>query len=103
MPLTARAGLYWDYRDLAAQGAGGDAMVRSLAEQIAAAGLYGRAADLLDHQIENRLSDGARDVVAIRAAQLHLLAGQPQRALDILRKTSAVVSGNADQIGRAHV
>src|SRR3546814_18232694 len=78
-------------------------MVRSLAEQIAAAGLYGRAADLLDHQIENRLSDGARDVVAIRAAQLHLLAGQPQRALDILRKTSAVVSGNADPRQRSQL
>lgn len=89
MTLTARSGLYWDYRDLAPQGIAGDNLVRELATQLAEAGLHARAAHLAEHQIRSRLPEGARAVVAVRGALWWLLAAQPERALAILHQTDA--------------
>lgn len=90
VPLDQAAGLYWDYRDLAPSGAAGDFLVSRLAERLQGAGLYGRAADLLEHQLFVRARDLAQGPLSARVATLHILAGRPDRAIAALRKTAAV-------------
>lgn len=87
LPLDQAAGLYWDYRDLAPGGAEGDLMSSQLAGRLQAAGLYERAADLLGYQLFVRAGDLARGPLSARVASLYILAGRPDRALDVLRKS----------------
>lgn len=85
--LVDAAGLYWDYRDVAPAGAEGDLMVARLAARLQEAGLYGRAADLLNHQMLARSQDIARGPLSVRVAGLYILAGRPADALTALRRT----------------
>lgn len=86
LSLSKQAGIYWDYRDLAPQGLSGDNIIRQLADRIADEGLHSRAADLLERQIDRRLVD-ADSTVAAKVAMWRLIAGEPQKALDILEQT----------------
>jgi hypothetical protein len=88
LPLEQAAGLYWDYRDLSPSGAEGDLLVSRLAERLQTAGIYGRAADLLEYQLFNRAGDLARGPLSARVAGLHILAGRPDRALDLLKRSA---------------
>ena len=88
LPLAQAAGLYWDYRDLSPGGAEGDLLVNRLAERLQAAGIYARAADLLEYQLFNRAGDLARGPLSARVASLHVLAGRPDRALDLLKRSA---------------
>nr|WP_218647666.1 hypothetical protein [Sphingobium lactosutens] len=87
LPLEQAAGLYWDYRDLSPSGAQGDLLVSRLAERLQAAGIYARAADLLEYQLFNRAGDLARGPLSARVAGLHILAGRPDRAIDLLKRS----------------
>jgi hypothetical protein len=87
LPLDKAAGLYWDYRDLAPNGAEGDLMASQLAARLQQAGLYERAADLLSYQLTQRAGDLARGPLSARVAGLYILAGRPERALRTLRET----------------
>lgn len=89
MPLDQIAGLYWDYRDLSPAGAGGDLLVVQFADRLQAAGLYDRAAELLDHQLMVRTQDIAQGPLSARVASLFILAGKPARALEAIRATEA--------------
>ncbi len=87
MPLDQVAGLYWDYRDLSPAGAAGDMLVSQFADRLQAAGLYERAAELLEHQLVVRTQDVAQGPLSARVATLFILAGKPARALDAIRET----------------
>jgi hypothetical protein len=87
LALDKAAGLYWDYRDLAPNGAEGDLMASQLAARLQQAGLYERAADLLSYQLTQRAGDLARGPLSARVAGLYILAGRPERALRTLRET----------------
>jgi hypothetical protein len=87
MKLADAAGLYWDYRELAPAGAEGDAMVLHLADRLQGAGLYGRAAELLQYQLTKRVQDVAQGPLSVKVASLHILAGAPDRALKVLLDT----------------
>jgi len=90
MPLDKAAGLYWEFRDLAPAGAEGDLLVSRLADRLQAAGLYARAAELLQYQMTARAQDIAQGPLSVRVASLHILAGRPDRALAALRSTRTV-------------
>lgn len=91
LPLDQAAGLYWDYRDLAPSGAEGDLLVTHLAGRLQAAGLYRRAAELLQYQLTQRARDVAQGPLSVKVASLYILAGRPDLALRTLRDTD----GNA--------
>ena len=91
VPLGRAAGLYWEYRDLGPSGSDGDALALALADRLQEAGLYARAAGLLEHQLFERARDLAQGPLAVRVATLHILAGRPERALEALRRTSRIV------------
>ena len=88
LPLEQAAGLYWDYRDLSPSGAEGDLLVSRLAERLQAAGVYSRAADLLEYQLFNRAGDLARGPLSARVASLHILAGRSDKAIDLLKRSA---------------
>lgn len=87
MSLPDAAGLYWDYRELAPSGAEGDAMAVQLANRLQSAGLYGRAAELLQYQLTARTQDVAQGPLSVKVASLHILSGHPDRALQALLST----------------
>jgi hypothetical protein len=86
-PIAQAAGLFWEYRDLSPTGAPGDLLVSNLADRLSAAGLHVRAAELLQHQMQNRAIDIAKGPLSVRIARLLLLADKPDRVLDILRRS----------------
>lgn len=87
MPLDKAAGLFWDYRDLAPSGTQGDAMLLMLANRLADARLFERAADLLSYQMMARAQDIEKGPVSERVAQFYILAGKPDKALVALRNS----------------
>jgi len=87
-PLPVAAGLMWDNRDLLPSGTVGDMLVRRLAARLKDEGLHERAAELLEHQMAFRAKDVAQGPLSIEVAELHLLGGKPQRALNALRHTA---------------
>ncbi len=91
VPLPLAAGLMWDYRDLLPSGPAGDSLVRLLADRLASEGLHARAADLLEHQLATRARDLAQGPLSSDIAQLRLLAGQPDKARQVIRASADVV------------
>lgn len=87
LPVDRAGGLYWNYRDLAPTGAEGDLLVSRLAARLEEAGLYDRAAELLEHQLFARARDVAQGPVSIRVATLFLRAGHPERAVRAIRNS----------------
>ncbi len=86
-PIAQAAGLFWEYRDLSPTGAPGDLLVSTLADRLSAAGLHARAAELLQHQMQNRAIDIAKGPLSVRIARLYLLADKPDQVLAIMRRS----------------
>lgn len=91
LPLAKAMGLFWDYREFAPGGLEGVRLAEMLVNRLQAAGLYDRAADLLDHRL---FAAAARDVadgpLSIRIASLRILAGDPAAAIRVLRATDDI-------------
>ena len=85
-PLEALA-LFYDYRELTPIGPRGDEMIRRLADRLVAVDLLDQAAELLQHQVDNRLQGAARAQVATRLAAIYLMNHKPARALHALHAT----------------
>lgn len=88
MPLPAVAGLFWDYREVVPSGAEGDLLAIHLADRLQAAGLYARAAELLQYQLTARTTDVAQGPLSVRVATLRILAGDPAKAIETLRASN---------------
>ena len=89
-PIDALS-LFYDFRDLTPVGRRGDEMIRRLADRLVTVDLLDQAAELLQHQVDNRLQGAARSQVAVRLAAIYLMARKPDRAIQVLR-----TSRNAD-------
>lgn len=85
-PIEA-LGLFYDFRELTPIGRRGDEMIRRLADRLVAVDLLDQAAELLQHQVDNRLQGAARAQVATRLAVVYLMNRKPDRALATLQKT----------------
>jgi predicted negative regulator of RcsB-dependent stress response len=83
-PIDALS-LFYDFRDLTPVGRRGDEMIRKLADRLVSVDLLDQAAELLQHQVENRLQGAARSQVAVRLAVIYLMARKPDRAIHVLR------------------
>ena len=84
LSMDQSIGLYWEYRDLGPDGAEGDAITLKIARRLEAAGLYERAAQLLQYQLENRAQDIAKGPISIKAAILSVRAGRYDQALRLI-------------------
>lgn len=93
-PIQA-LGLFYDFRDLTPVGADGDEMVRRLARRLIDVDLLDQAAELLKHQVEERLDGVAQASVAADLATVYLMDRQPEPALQALwaTRTTLLPSG----------
>lgn len=82
--------LYSDFKDLTPAGRRGDELIRNLAERLVDLDLLDQATDLLQHQVDNRLTGAARATVAARLASLQLMNGKPALAGGALSRTRFV-------------
>jgi tetratricopeptide (TPR) repeat protein len=94
MPPVEALGLFYDFRDLTPIGRRGDEMIRRLVDRLVAVDLLDQAAELLQHQVDNRLQGGARAQVATRLAVIYLINRKPQRALTTLQATHTAELSN---------
>ncbi len=86
-PVEALA-LYFQFSDLTPIGAEGDRMIRRLSERLVAFDLLPQAAELLQHQVDQRLHEPrTRAQVAADLALIYLMDRQPEAALRTLRGT----------------
>lgn len=87
---------YEEFKDLTPSGNEGTQYVEKLAERLVDADLLGRAASLLEYQVNNRLQGDKRVEVAIRLAAIRLLDGNPDgalRSLEIAQSTLDKIAG----------
>ncbi|MCB1493104.1 MAG: hypothetical protein KDJ77_15125 [Rhodobiaceae bacterium] len=89
-PVTALA-LFYDFRDLTPVGRDGDEMIRRLSERLISVDLLDQAAELLSHQVANRLKGAARAQVATQLAMVHLMNRDPAEALRVLQQSRQAV------------
>jgi len=82
-PVQALA-LFYDFRDLTPIGADGDEMVRRLARRLIDVDLLDQAAELLKHQVDERLEGVAKAQVATDLATVYLMDRQPEKALQAI-------------------
>lgn len=83
----AAVALYFDFKDFGPVGRRGDEIVRRLADRLVGLDLLDSAADLLQHQVDNRLTGAARASVATRLAAVRIMDAQPLKALETLDST----------------
>ena len=89
MPAIDALSLFYDFRNLTPVGRRGDEMIRRLADRLVSVDLLDQAAELLQHQVDNRLQGAARAQVAARLAVVYLMARKPDRAIQTLRTSRA--------------
>jgi tetratricopeptide (TPR) repeat protein len=87
MPAIDALSLFYDFRDLVPIGRRGDEMIRRLADRLVSVDLLDQAAELLQHQVDNRLQGAARAQVATKLAVIYLLNHKPDLAQAALRST----------------
>ncbi|ARQ00808.1 tetratricopeptide repeat protein [Pseudorhodoplanes sinuspersici] len=87
LPAVEALSLFYDFRELTPIGRRGDEMIRRLADRLVSVDLLPQAAELLQHQIDNRLQGAARAQVATRLAVVYLMDRKPDRAQAVLRAT----------------
>lgn len=85
-PVQALA-LFYDFRELTPVGTQGDEMIRKLADRLVTVDLLPQAAELLQHQVDNRLEGIAKASVATRLSLIYLLDRKAEKALAALRGT----------------
>lgn len=97
--------LYDQFSELTPVGSKGDKMVQMLAEHLVRSDLLGKASELLEYQVDHRLSGEEKMRVAIRLAAIRLLDKEPQKAVNSLAKAEKIlarISDKDEQRARAH-
>jgi tetratricopeptide (TPR) repeat protein len=94
LPPVEALGLFYDFRELTPIGRRGDEMIRRLADRLVSVDLLDQAAELLQHQVDNRLTGAARAQVAAKLAAVYLMNRKPDRALQTLQKTRVAELSN---------
>lgn len=87
LPGVEAVALYFDFKEFAPIGRRGDEVVRRLADRLVGLDLLDSAGELLQHQIDHRLTGQARAAVAARLATVRLMDGKPLQALEAIDAT----------------
>jgi hypothetical protein len=83
-PIQALA-VFYDFRELTPVGSSGDEMIRRLADRLVSVDLLPQAAELLQHQVDNRLDGIAKASVATQLSLIYLLDRKAEKALAAIR------------------
>ncbi len=87
LPPRDAARAFYTNIDLAPPGAEGDALIRDAADILAGLDLLPEAAELLRHQVFERLRGVERSKVAVDLAELYLAKGDPAAAIEVIENT----------------
>ena len=87
MPPIDALSLFYDFRELTPIGRRGDELVRRLVDRLVELDLLDQAADLLEHQVENRLTGTAKAQVAADLALIYLMDYRPGEAVSTLQRS----------------
>ncbi|WP_193568026.1 hypothetical protein [Labrenzia sp. CE80] len=87
MSTVKALSLYYDFREMTPIGRLGDEMVRGLAKKLVEVDLLDQAAELLRHQVDNRLKGAARAQIAADLGAIYLIDRKPEQALRVLNQT----------------
>ena len=79
--------LFNKFTHLTPLGSEGDLLVRRLANRMVSVDLLGKAAEVLNYQVRERLEGAARANIAARLARVYIMDQKPDLALEILRAT----------------
>jgi tetratricopeptide (TPR) repeat protein len=85
LPPVQALALFYDFKQFTPPGLEGDEIIRKLTERLVEVDLLPQAAELLQHQVDNRLDGVARAQVATRLAVIYLLDRKPEKALNAIR------------------
>jgi hypothetical protein len=85
-PIPA-LGLFYQFKELTPIGPDGDRMVRLLAGRLVRVDLLEQAAQLLQHQVDERLEGFGRSEIAADLAAIYLMDRKPADALTVLNAT----------------
>ncbi len=84
LPRVEALALFYDFKEFLPIGRRGDEITRRLADRLVELDLLEQAGELLQHQIDNRLTGAARATVAARLAMIRLMNNKPAEALGAL-------------------
>ena len=87
LPAVDALALFYDFLELTPIGRDGDEMIRHLADRLVSVDLLGPAAQLLEHQVRERLDGVARSQVATKLAMIYLLDHKPKEALATINES----------------
>ena len=87
MPAIDALSLFYDFRELTPIGRRGDELVRRLADRLVEIDLLDQAADLLQHQVDNRLTGSAKAQIAADLALIYLMDYRPAEAVATLQRS----------------
>ncbi len=87
LPRVEALALFYDFKEFLPIGRRGDEIIRRLADRLVELDLLDQAGELLQHQIDNRLTGAARATVATRLAMIRLMNNRPADALRALAST----------------
>lgn len=79
--------LFYDFREFLPIGRRGDEITRLLADRLVQLDLLDQAGDILNYQMDRRLSGAAKSTVAAKLAMIRLMGGKPAEALQALAAT----------------
>ena len=79
--------LYDEFRELTPAGEKGDELIRRLADRMVDVELFERAEDLLEHQVDFRLSGVEKARVGARLALVYLLDSKPEDTIRVIEET----------------
>ena len=87
LPSIEALALYYDFSRLTPIGRRGDELIRRLADRLVTVDLLDQAVELLDHQVNYRLTGAAKAQVAAKLAVVHLMNRKPVEAVRVISGT----------------
>ncbi len=90
IPPVRSLALFEEFKELTPSGKKGDELIQKLADRLATVDLLGKAAKLLEQQIEFRLTGIEKARVGAQLATLYILDKKPAKALETLKETNFI-------------
>lgn len=87
LPRLEALAMFYDFKDYLPIGRRGDEITRLLADRLVELDLLDQASEILQYQMDRRLTGAARSTVAARLAMIRLMNGKPAEALQAIVST----------------
>lgn len=87
LPRLDALALFYDFKEFLPIGRRGDEITRLLADRLVELDLLDQASEILQYQMDRRLTGAARSTVATRLAMIRLMNGRPAEALQAIVST----------------